>query len=954
MLPPDFLHELQRAGLEVRADPVTRILYSTDASIYQLKPLGVAFPRHEEHLSAVVELAARYGVPVLPRGAGSSLAGQAVGAALILDLSRYLTDFSIDPEARIATAQPGVVLGDLNRAAARYGLQFGPDPASADRATIGGVVGNNATGAHSIRYGMAADHLLSADVLLADGQMASFASIPLERAQALAQGQDIQGALYRFALEIRRNHAETIRRNWPRVWRRASGYNLNTLLPWSPSVPPRWEGTAYPPLAGDHLNLAPLFAGSEGTLGVLRRVTLNLVKRPAHTVLGVLSYESIAAACDDTPRLLSLGASAVELMPRMLLHLARSVPAYAGQLSFVQGDPAALLMVEFSGDDLAYLREQVARLGPYAYLALDPQAQAQVWNVRKVGLGLLMSRPGDAKPIAFIEDVTVPVAHLGEYVRTLEDIFAEHGVEAAYYAHASAGCLHVRPILDLRQEKDIVALRALARAATQAGLRLGGTVTGEHGKGLARSEWLPDEFGEMLMGLFRDLKRAADPQGLLNPGKVVEAPPMDEHLRYGRGYHASGWASPLDFSRQSGVTGAIEQCNGAGVCRKSTGVMCPSFQATHEEMHSTRGRANLLRAMISGALPQAEQAVWDALDLCLACKGCKAECPSAVDMAKLKYAFEERYYRTHRRPLRDYFFAYIGRLAPLGAALSPLVKVVLDSPLPHWLGIAPQRRLPSFVRLPRTAAGVEAEASCDVLYLPDTFTRFTEPEVERAALETLARAGLRVRVLKTVGAGRPMISKGFLPQAKAHLRRLLDELQAVDPNGVLPIVGAEPSEIYTLRDELLDFFPAEGLAERVAQRAWMLDEFLLRQPEALTRLQASQAGAGKHVLLHTHCYQKARPPVEDGLPVGGAATEAVLKALGYKVEVVDAGCCGMAGAFGYEAEHYDLSMQIGEMHLFPAVRAAGEGTLVAAVGTSCRHQIADGTTRNAVHPVLLL
>ncbi|RMF45869.1 MAG: FAD-binding oxidoreductase, partial [Anaerolineae bacterium] len=746
-LPPDFLQALQRAGVETRTDPVTRTLYSTDASIYQIAPLGVAFPRSDVELSAVVELAAQYRVPILPRGAGSSLAGQAVGAALILDLSRYLTAFAIDPESREAVAQPGVVLGALNREAARYGLQFGPDPASADRATVGGVVGNNATGAHSIRYGMTADHLLAAEVLLADGQAARFHSLSLKTAQTGARQEGILGALYRFALRLRAEHAETVRQNWPQVWRRASGYNLNYLLPWSPAAPPRWEGEAYPPIPPEHLNLAPLFAGSEGTLGVLKRVTLRLVPRPRHTVLGVLPYESIADACDDTPRLLSLGASAVELLPRMLLHLARAVPAYASRLTFVEGDPAALLMVEFAGDDPRRLREQVAQLGPRATLALTPEAQAQVWSVRKVGLGLLMSRPGDAKPIAFIEDVTVPVERLGEYVRALERVFAEHGVEAAYYAHASAGCLHVRPILDLRRQKDLAALRSLARAATAAGLRLGGTVTGEHGNGLARSEWLPDEFGEPLLALFRELKGAADPQGILNPGKVVDAPPMDANLRYGSGYRAQGWQSPLDFSRQGGITGAIEQCNGAGVCRKDTGVMCPSFQATREEMHSTRGRANLLRALISGALPEAEEAAWQALDLCLACKGCKAECPSAVDMAKLKYAFEARYYRTHRRPLRDYLFAFYPRLAPLGAAFAPLANAVLRSGVTRRLGIAAGRQLPQFARPAAVPAAATSSGGERVLYLADAFTRYTEPQVEWAALEALRRAGFEVQVL---------------------------------------------------------------------------------------------------------------------------------------------------------------------------------------------------------------
>ncbi len=956
MLPPDFLHELRRAGVEVRADPATRILYSTDASIYQIEPLGVAFPRNAEELAAAVELAVSRGVPLLPRGAGSSLAGQAVGAALVLDLARHLTAFSIDPQSRTAAAQPGAVLGTLNRAAARHGLRFGPDPASADRAAVGGVVGNNASGAHSIRYGMTADHLLAVDVLLADGRAARFERVSLEQARRKAQGEGVEAALYRFALETRARHAETIRRNWPRVWRRASGYNLNYLLPWSPAAPPRWEA-AYPSLDAESINLAPLFAGSEGTLGVIQRVTLALSRRPRRTLLALLRYPSVAAACDDVPRLMEYAPAAVELLPGTLLRRAASIPAYARLGTLIPGDPEAVLLLEFSGDALPALRAQARRLGEAALLLEDPARQRQVWQLRKVGLGLLQSRPGRRRGQTFIEDVAVPVARLGEYVRAMERLLAQYGTQGVFYAHASAGCLHMRPLLDLTQAEDVRALRAIAAESIALAARLGGVASGEHGDGLARSEWLERQFGADVMGLFRALKRAADPQGLFNPGKVVDAPPMDANLRYGVGYRARGWDSALDFSSQNGLVGAIEQCNGAGVCRKETGVMCPSFQAAREEMHSTRGRANLLRALISGRFPVqalAEEAAHAALETCLACKGCKAECPSGVDMAKVKYAFWERYYRTHRRPARDYLFAYFGRLAPLGARLSPLTNALLGSAparlLAARLGIAPQRAFPKVLPAPPPPPPA---AGLPVLYLPDAFTRYTEPWVERAALETLRRAGLRVRVLDALGAARPLISKGFLPQARAHLRQLLDELRRADPAGEMPILGAEPSELYTLRDELPDFFPGDPEAQAAARRAWLPDEFLLRHPPALERLRAAHPGGGGRVLLHTHCFQKARPPADDGLPVGGEATRAVLEALGYRVETVEATCCGMAGAFGYEAEHYELSMQIGELRLFPAARAAGEDAVIAATGASCRHQIADGAARDALHPLQL-
>jgi len=506
-LSPDFINDLRKvfAG-EIRTDLTTRILYSTDASIYQIEPLGVAFPRTQSDLAAAMEVAAAHGVPVLPRGSGSSLAGQAVGQALILDCTQFLNRIvEINPERMTATVEPGVILAALNRTAAAHGLQFGPDPASAERATIGGSLANNAAGAHSILYGMAADHLVSAEVVLSDGSQATFEEISLERARQIAAGdrRDVQTAIYRAALDIRERYGDAIRQHWPKTWRRASGYNLNYLLPWSPSQPPLWDennawqsesGPApipYPPVSPGCINLAPLLAGSEGTLAVIRQATLRLVPNPRYTVLGVMAFSGLAEACEATPAILELKPSAVELIPQALIHLARSVPAYAHQLSFVEqlspgGEPAALLVVEFSGDNPAVLREQVRRLGPGVFMAGTAQAQKQVWAVRKVGLGILMSRPGDLKPIAFIEDLAVPVERLGEFVRSMEQILARNGTQGNFYAHASAGCLHIRPLINLKAQGGVSDLRRIATEAVELTLQLGGAVSGEHGDGIAR------------------------------------------------------------------------------------------------------------------------------------------------------------------------------------------------------------------------------------------------------------------------------------------------------------------------------------------------------------------------------------------------------------------------------------------------------------------------------------
>ncbi|MEW6718582.1 MAG: FAD-linked oxidase C-terminal domain-containing protein [Chloroflexota bacterium] len=968
----ELVHLFQSAGIQMRTDRTTRILYSTDASIYQVEPLGVAFPRTKDELVAIAELANRHNIPLLPRGSGSSLAGQAVGEALILDLTRYLQNIVyLNPEARVACVEPGVILNALNHSAAARGLQFAPDPASAERATMGGVIGNNSAGAHSICYGMAVDHLLSAEVVLSDGSVAVFQEVTLEEAQHRASLRGIEAHIYRTALDIRQQHADTIRKHWPRTWRRSSGYNLNYLLPWSPSGPPRWEldGLPYPPVAPGHLNLAHLLAGSEGTLGIVSQATVRLVTLPRFQVLGLLEFASVAEACDAVPEILAYQPSSIELIPRSMIQLARTVPAYARRITFLRGDPEVLLVVEFTGDTLSKLKEGAKRLGEQALIIEEASKQAEIWEVRKVGLGLLLSRTGDFKPIAFIEDVAVPVEQLGDYVRALQRILAEHNTEWEVYAHASAGCLHIRPLVNLKSAAGVQALRSIAEAAVELTRRMGGAMSGEHGDGLARSEWTEKAFGNEVYDLFCKLKRAADPSGILNPGKIVEGLKMDANLRYGTAYKAKGWQASLNFRSQVDLPGAIEMCNGAAVCRKQSGVMCPSFQITKEEMYSTRGRANLLRAMISSReREEITKAAYQALDLCLECKGCKAECPSSVDMAKLKVDFLHDYYRHRRRPVRDYLFAYFAVFAKVGSLVWPLTNWMMRrQPVRRvgegLLGISARRPLPK-LRLLRNVNGREkpkergeVEGGCEeVLLLCDPFTRFFYPEVEAAAMEVLTAAGCKVHRIPLLGAGRTFISKGFLPQAKRQARRVVQAIARLDPQGRMPVLSTEPSEIFTLKDEYLDFFPDQEEVAELSQRAWGIEEFLVRPgPDGRPRiLRIDVKNGGQNVLFHGHCYQKAQPPLADGYPVGEGAAIALLQAAGVTVRLIDSGCCGMAGAFGYEAEHYDLSMRIGEQRLFPAVRAAGENEVIAASGASCRSQIEHGTGKKAFHPLQIV
>ncbi|MGC8857133.1 MAG: FAD-binding and (Fe-S)-binding domain-containing protein, partial [Anaerolineae bacterium] len=698
-----------------------------------------------------------------------------------------------------------------------------------------------------------------------------------------------------------------------------------------------------------------------------------LVPKPKYSLLAVRAYASLAEACDDVPRLLQLQPSAVELIPRLIFQLARSIPAYASRLGWLPGDPAAVLVVEFSGDRPDVLRAAASQIGEVLFVAESPAEQARIWEVRKVGLGLLDARPQSARPVAFIEDCAVPVERLGEFVREIEQILQAHGTEGGIYAHASAGCLHIRPILDLHTPHGVRSLRSIAEQTLALTLRLGGAMSSEHGDGLARGEWLLRTYGAEVMTAMRTLKQTADPHGLLNPGKWFDAPPMDTQLRYGVLAQAHPWQPTLDFSRNGGLQTAIEQCNGQGVCRKESGLMCPSFQATREEMHSTRGRANLLRALIfqpAPALshnPALSESVAQALDLCLACKGCKAECPSGVDMAKLKFEFQYQYYRSHVRRLRDYFFGHFNLFAqtisPLGEVFNRLSRWhLLRRALHRWLGIAENRPLPQFrrLRLPsrRSLPGKSRER---VLFLPDAFTHFFEPEIEQAALDLLAACDIEVIRLPLWGAGRSLISKGFLDAAKRHARRLIQVIERLDPAGELAIVGIEPSELNVLRDELADLLPEYSAATvSLSARAWSLEEYLIRPDERgekrilrIARMRKQQKGENApKVLLHGHCSQKAQPPAADGLPVGQEAAAEFLRAFGLDVEIIPSGCCGMAGAFGYESDHYELSLQIGELVLFPYLRqklpARPE---IAAPGTSCRAQIQDGVQAKAEHPL---
>lgn len=954
--------------IEAHFDSVTRILYSTDASNHQILPLGVALPRTKDEVAAVVEKAVELKLPVLPRGAGTSLGGQAIGECLILDTAHHMNRIvSIDPEQRTAVVEPGVVCQALNEAARPHRLQYGPDPASADRATFGGMLGNNATGAHSIRFGMTSDHVLRVSLVGGDGGMLHLEALDEATARARSTGTTIEAEVLRTALDLRRSLADTMRDHWPQTWRRSSGYGLNYLVGYTPAAPASWYLAPDPYLPGDRIHLPGMFCGSEGTLGVMVEAEVRLVPRPAATALLLIPFESVVEACRATVGLLESEPAAVELIPAAILERARAIPAYARRLGFLESVPRALLAVEFDGRTPA---EAAARAGAVSHKGIvldDGRRQAEFWEVRKAGLGLLMSVPGDTKPITFIEDVAVPVERLPEYVEVVEAILTKHGTFGEWYAHASAGCLHLRPMVNLKSENGPRQMRTIAEAIVEEVFRLRGTVSGEHGDGLSHSEFNERLFGLELTAAFRRLKQAFDPKGILNPGKIVVLP-GDPVPRIDGNLRTEGRAAPIRletqfaFRREGGLLRAVEDCSGLGVCRKQGGVMCPSFQATRNERDSTRGRANALRAALSGWLP-AESLVKPemhaVLDLCLECKGCKAECPTGVDMARIKAEFLYRYqsrngvqFRSRLLGRPDRLLGALRHAAPIhnrmrrGKAFRRLTQALF--------GIDRRRTLPELrsTTLKHEVAPLEASPHVDgdaAILFVDTFTDLSEPEVGRAALKLMRAAGVRAgRAPGQVCCGRPMISKGLLDDARRAARRNIDAL-APYAEAEIPIVGLEPSCLLTLRDEYLEFFPDDPRAHAIARSARLLEEFLLEPgPEGgrarIDRITwKPQAG---DAVVHNHCHAKAL--------VGSAPLLEVLERIGGARET-SAGCCGMAGSFGYEVEHYSLSMDIAEMRLLPELRqAAVRGAAAVAPGMSCRTQIRDGLGLEAIHPAVYL
>ncbi len=935
---------------EVRFDSYSRHLFSRDASMYAIEPIGVVFPREADDVSAVIATAAEFGVPVLARGAGTSLAGQTVGAAIVMDFSRHMNRIiEIDPERRIARVQPGVVQEQLNLAAGEHGLMFGPDTSTKNRATLGGMIGNNSAGSHSVRYGMTIDHVRALDVVLADASRASFGPMTSDELARRAAAPTLYGAICRDLPGLVDRHRDAIATGFPRFWRQSGGYRLDRLA-----------GQAVP-------DLAKFVVGSEGTLVTVVEATVDLVPAPRHRVIAVGHFTSVQAAIEATQDALACEPAAVELLDRTILELSRQKIEYRSLGSLLHGDPDALLFVTFFGDATAEAAAGIDRLearwrahghGYHTLRAVTPAEQAAVLTVREAGLGLLMAAStGSRRPLAFVEDTAVEPARLADYTAAFRQILDSHGLMAGFYGHCSVGCLHIRPFLDLSEPGQPELMRAIAEQVRELVLEYGGVNSSEHGDGLARSEFNRRVFGAELYAAMQETKRLFDPESRMNPGKIVDAPPMTDHLR-DSARRVIPFPTRLTFDAPGGMRGAADRCMNIGVCRKeSAGVMCPSYMATRDEEHSTRGRANALLHAMSMPDPRAalgEDRLHGILDLCLECKACKSECPLGVDMAALKTEALAAYHDQHGVPFRSRLFGSIRRLNRAGSAAYPVSNLVAGIRparllAQRWLGVSAARPLPKFERpnlrtwFRRRPTRSQGPTEGELIFLADSFTTFTDVSVGRAAIELLQWAGWQVRLEDAGCCGRSSLSKGLIDQARRMAAGMVGRLSEAAARGV-PIVGAEPSCLLTLRDEYAALLAGDARVQSVAA-ATRLPEELILEAIAAGRVTLPRATDGpRRIVFHGHCHQKAL--------AGTAATASLLRAIpGAEVVELDAGCCGMAGSFGFEAEHYDLSMRIGELRLFPAIRAEPHDTIVAATGVSCRQQIQHGTGRVARHPL---
>src|SRR5688572_13860765 len=942
---------------EVRFDRVSRALYSTDASVYQIEPLGVVIPKSAEAVVRAVTIAARHGVPITPRGGGTSQAGQSIGAGLVLDTSKYLNRvIEVNPDERWARVEPGVVLDDLNAMLRQHQLRFAPDVSSASRATVGGMMANNSSGARSVLYGKTIDHVLEQRVVLADGSLAHFHPLDAGQSSRAQQGDSLEARAYRGIPELAIRHAAEIDRRFPKVLRRVGGYNLDAFV--DPSRP---------------VDLTRIIVGSEGTLGFIVEARIALVPLPAQKTVLTIEFDHLLDALGATPLVLRHRPSAVEVMDDFILSHAREHPALDAQRrSMIQRDGSSLLCVELYGD---HLDELIARMeaverdlegSGFACRCrhiIDLTSQARIWSFREAALGLSTAMKTDGKAISFVEDTAVAPEKLRDYITRFMSIVARHRTTAGVYAHASVGCLHVRPVVNLKTASGVRTFESIANEVADLVLEFGGALSGEHGDGLVRGAFNEKMFGSELYEAFRTLKRIFDPNGLFNPGRIVDTPPITSHLRFGAGYETPAPETMFDFSEYEGFGRAVEMCSGVGLCRKSReGTMCPSYMVTREEAHSTRGRANTLRLAMNGMLGDAklsDQGVHEVLDLCLECRACKTECPVGVDMARYKSEFLAGYWDRHGVSLRAQAFGHAHATSRMGSRFAPLSNAIANAAPVRWMmektiGVDRRRTLPTWTRntLRKQAKHIAGSkdpaprAAAPLLFV-DTFTEYEAPEIGMAAIDVMQAAGRHPELAPNVCCGRPLISQGLLGEARRQAAANVHALYDLAARGHA-LVFIEPSCLSAVRDDAPALLRGElqYRARVIARECLLFEEYLEREcstGHATLRLTPGPA----NIHLHPHCHQRS-------MGLAAPARALLSRVPGATVIDLEAGCCGMAGSFGYTRDHYDVSRAIGERKLLPAARALDARSVLVAAGTSCRHQVHDLAGVKAMHPAELL
>ncbi|MEI8365238.1 MAG: FAD-linked oxidase C-terminal domain-containing protein [Parachlamydiaceae bacterium] len=948
----DFFEHLRKhVRGDIRDDKLTRHIYSIDASIYEVEPLGVVQPLDHDDLIRTLTIAADYNVPVTARGGATGITGSCLGKGLIIDASRYLNKIiEINIEKEYAIVEPGVVQDRLNEVLSPYGYRLGPDTSTGNRATLGGMLANNSAGARSLYYGRMVDHVIEVDLALAGGGELKCYPLSEGEWEQKSTQSDQEGTIYREIHRILKTYGAAIDKHFPHIPRHVSGYNLDLL---KENISSNLE------TAVSRFNLSTLIAGSEGTLGIATKIKVRIAKKPIHTGLCILNISDMIASLVAVESMLSHQPLSLEMIDDKILNAARGSPAVRHKLQWVQNDPQAVFIAEFQGatpgevaiklNDFAVEMKSLG-IGYATSILTDPQEMSHVWDVRKAGLGLLLSKRSYSRAIAFIEDISIAPQHLASFMGEFRSYIKSIGKDAGIYGHIGSGCMHIRPYIDLRQKEEIVLMKSMMDHVSSMVLAHGGAMSGEHGDGLVRS-WLNEKmFGSEVYRAFCDVKTAFDPRNLMNPGKIVHAPPLTQDLKLSPQSQNISIPTFLDFTKEGGFELAADLCNGNGQCRKMETVMCPSFQASGDEYHTTRARAQSLRGIIHGKLPLDEltgKALYDVMDLCIECKGCQRECPSQVDMAKMKSELLYKYQEKHGYSLRNRIFGHIHHLdklaSPFALMFNTLSSLSLSKSLLGWVGITPERPLPALARK-RFSSWFKSQKQKkeikSVVLFDDTYTEFHEPEIGKAAYKVLTALGYEVVLVNGHCCGRPLISKGLLKQAKAHAETLL-EIFSTHVNHGSQIIALEPSCLSAFRDDYYGLLGKSDLLDALSTHCLSFEEFL-QQHIKDGSLPIKFSDRKQDVWVHTHCHQKAL--------AGSAPTLDVLRAIsGFTVHEIESGCCGMAGSFGYEKEHYTFSMKIGELRLLPAVRKTQDTAIIVASGFSCRSQITHATSRYPLH-----